>query len=228
VSEHHDEPIIAKILPAYAFVAEALDDIGHPDLFPEELALVRGAVRKRRNEFAVGRHLARRALSELGVSPRPILCGPNREPAWPDGIVGSITHCSRYCAAAVASADVIYAIGIDAEINDPLPEDVLRVVARRGERNWIASRTDRVYWDRILFSAKESVFKASFPVTRRWLEFDDMEVTFDPSSGKFNATILTEGPVVGGRALTHLEGRYLVSGSHLFTSVVLLRGPMSM
>src|SRR4029077_12401529 len=133
------------------------------DLFPEEAALVQSAVRKRRCEFAAGRYLARRALRGLGVPPRPILRGPNREPTWPDGVVGSITHCSGYCAATVASADVIEAIGIDAEVNDALPDDVLRIVMRNSERNWTGSRTDAIHWDRIVFSAKESVFKAWFP-----------------------------------------------------------------
>lgn len=202
-------------------VAEALEEIPDVDVFPEELALVRGAVRKRQSEFAVGRHLARRALSELGVPPGPILCGPNRDPIWPEGIVGSITHCSGYCAATVAAHDVINAIGIDAEINDALPADVLRIVARDSERNWIATRTDTIYWDRILFSAKESVFKAWFPITGRWLEFDDVEIAFDPAGATFDASVLTEPPIVGRRVISHLAGRYLVYESHLFTSVVL-------
>ena len=141
MSEHQTDAIIAKILPPAAIVAEAMDEISDLNLFPEEAALVQSAVRKRRCEFAAGRYLARRALRGLGVPPRPILRGPNREPTWPDGVVGSITHCSGYCAATVASTDVIEAIGIDAEINDALPEDVLRIVARNSER--IGSRAER-------------------------------------------------------------------------------------
>jgi 4'-phosphopantetheinyl transferase EntD len=76
----------------------------------------------------------------------------------------------------------------------------------------------------MLFSAKESVFKAWFPITRRWLKFDDVEIVFDPSAARFHAIVLTERPVVDGRVIDHFDGRYLVSGSHLFTSVVLFRG----
>ena len=73
-------------------------------LFPEEEALVAGAVTKRREEFAAGRNAARAALAGLGPPPCPLLRAGRRAPAWPQGIVGSITHCSGFCCAVVAPA----------------------------------------------------------------------------------------------------------------------------
>ena len=84
-------------------------------LWPEEAAAVQHAVEKRRREFAVGRMLARAALAAIGDPPSAIPTGNHREPVWPAGIVGSITHCAGYCAAAVARDAMVVALGIDAE-----------------------------------------------------------------------------------------------------------------
>lgn len=93
---------ILSLLPHGAAGAEAFADGWVADMLPSEEALVARAVDKRRREFATGRDCARRALSQLGWDEVPILAGPKREPLWPAGIVGSITHCPGYCAAIVA------------------------------------------------------------------------------------------------------------------------------
>ncbi|MGW7821409.1 4'-phosphopantetheinyl transferase family protein [Streptomyces puniciscabiei] len=71
-------------------------------LYPQETAHLRHALPKRRREFATARVCARRALQALGLPPAPIPPGSNGAPQWPAGVVGSITHRRRYCAAAVA------------------------------------------------------------------------------------------------------------------------------
>ncbi len=194
-----------------------------PDpLFPEEEYLVRRAVLKRRNEFALARTCARRALTNIGVAPCSILSTSDREPVWPQGIVGSITHCQSYAAAAVASNVQLRSLGIDAEINSPLPDGVLAVIASPAERSAVAQLTDAlpdhgVCWDRLLFSAKESVFKAWFPIAKRWLDFRDAEVTIDPVGGTFAAELLVDNPPTG----RWLNGRFGLSGSHLLSAVLL-------
>jgi 4'-phosphopantetheinyl transferase EntD len=130
-----------------------------------------------------------------------------------------MTHCAGYRAAAVASARAFAAIGIDAEPNQALPEGVLPQIARPAERACIARRAGSqakpaVHWDRLLFSAKESVFKAWYPVTRQELEFDEAEVTFDERGG-FEARLLVPGPVAGYR------GRWLARDGLLLTAIAL-------
>ena len=216
--------IISAILPPGAVGVDALGGIPDAQLFPEEAAVVERAVEKRRREFAAGRCLARRALECLGIPAMPILPGSNREPQWPEGVVGAITHCSGYCAAAVALSDSVAAIGIDAELNAALPDGVLRMVAREEEREWIHARTgDTISWDRLLFSAKESVYKAWFPLTHRWLDFDAVSVRFDPEAAIFHATLLTDGPIVDSRVIAGFDGRYLAHGPYLLTSVAVRR-----
>src|SRR5947207_7559339 len=112
--------MISSLVPAYVSVAEAYEPDWSEAALAEELALVGEAGDKRRREFAAGRACARLALERLGRSNGPVLRGSNREPVWPDGVVGSITHTAGYCAAAVTEASCVLGLGIDAEANQAL------------------------------------------------------------------------------------------------------------
>jgi len=214
--------MIGEILPAWVTVAEMFDDAPEDTLFPEEEPLIARAVEKRRREFITGRHCARTALARLGVPPGPILRGDRGAPQWPSGTIGSITHCSRYRAAAVATSASGITIGIDAEPDGPLPDGVLETVASPEEIAALDRLRDgnpRVSWDRILFSAKESVYKAWFPLTGRWLDFTEATVDVD-SSGRFTATLLISDPRMGTDRLT---GRWIVADGLLATAIALPR-----
>ena len=155
-----------------------------PALMPEERSFLARAVPARVLEFTIGRSCARAALARLGCSSVAIAVGDQREPIWPTGFIGSITHCQGHCAAAVArwdprAAPAIASLGLDAEPALPLPEDVARIVCSDGEREWIEQHCQEgLPWDRLVFSAKESVFKCIFPITHHFLDFNDVELTF--------------------------------------------------
>jgi 4'-phosphopantetheinyl transferase EntD len=173
------------------------------------------------------RRCAREALASLGVAPGPILPGPRREPVWPAGVVGSITHCTGYRGAAVARRGDLAALGIDAEPHAALPEGVLEAVTVPAERLRLAELTGRhpaVHWDRLLFSAKESVYKAWFPLTRRMLGFEEAELTFDVSAGSFAARLLVSGTRIDcAPPLTGFTGRWTVSDDFVLTAVTVDR-----
>jgi len=214
---------IAGILPAGVAVADWVGGGDPPPPLPAEAALVAGASPGRRRDLAVSRTCARQALAQLGLPPAPVLRGPDREPAWPGGVVGSLTHCAGYGAAAVAPAARFAAVGIDAEVRRPLPGGVLAKIALPPERAWIGARPAGCCWDRVLFSAKESVFKAWFPLTGAWLEFRDALVTFEPAAGTFSARLLVPGPLVDGRRVEVLAGRYAVANGLVVTAIALER-----
>jgi 4'-phosphopantetheinyl transferase EntD len=217
--------MIERILPAVVSCAEAFSDPPGSTLFPAEEALLARAVEHRRREFATARACARNALAALGVPPAPILRGDRGAPQWPPGFVGSITHCDGYRAAAVARAVDVLTIGVDAEPAGPLPDGVLNQVSLPAERTRLgelAAAVPGVCWDRVLFSAKESVYKAWFPLARRWLGFDEADVTIDPADGTFRARLLVEGPVVGGRPVTGFSGRWLAGDGLVLTTVTAL------
>ncbi|MGK5630396.1 4'-phosphopantetheinyl transferase family protein [Streptomyces sp. URMC 123] len=172
--------MLSELLPAGVVCAEAFEDTGEEELFPEERALVAAAVERRRREFATVRACARRALAGLGLPPVPVLPGVRNVPRWPAGVVGSMTHCDGYRAAALARADEVTAVGIDAEPDLPLPDGVLETIGLPRERAGLraAPLPGGVHGDRLLFSAKECVYKTWFPLMRSELDFTDAEITF--------------------------------------------------
>jgi 4'-phosphopantetheinyl transferase EntD len=214
--------LIEEILPAEVAAAEAFEDAADAVLYAEEQHAIDRAVDKRRREFATGRVCARRALARLGVPPAPIPPGARGAPQWPLGVVGSITHCAGYRAAAVARANDVATVGIDAEPHDALPAGVFGVIAtaeERGELATLARDAPGVCWDRVLFSAKEAVYKAWFPLTGRWLGFKDATITLH-RDGAFTARLLVAGPMLGGPApLSAFAGRWLVRDGLLATAI---------
>jgi 4'-phosphopantetheinyl transferase EntD len=216
--------VIADILPPAVASAETFGDISDAVLFPEEEAIIARAVDKRRREFTAARACARTALAKLGYQPAPILPGERGAPQWPAGVVGSITHCRGYRASAVARAEDVLALGIDAEPNDPVPDGVLDAVASTGEQAGLTALTvaaPGVCWDRLLFSAKEAVYKAWFPLTRRWLGFGDASVSFDPAHGTFTARLHVTGPALAGTPLDRFTGRWAARDGLIATAVAL-------
>lgn len=215
--------MIGRILPRQVCWAEAWwHDDPAADLFPEEQAVVARAVAKRRAEFATVRHCARDALRELGHPPMPLHPGDRGAPIWPPGIVGSMTHCDQYRSAAVARVDNVVTVGIDAEPCQPLPDGVLAIVSCAEERETLNELSNgEAAWDRVLFSAKESIYKAWFPLTHTFLEFQEAVLTVR-EDGTFTAQLLVDPPLVKGQRLSTFAGKWLVERGVVVTSVVVL------
>jgi 4'-phosphopantetheinyl transferase EntD len=214
--------VIEEILPAGVISVESRHDPADVPLFPEEERAVAMAVAKRRREFTTARMCARAALEQFGVPPAPILTGERGEPLWPEGMVGSITHCDGYRACAVARSSEVVTVGIDAERNAALPDGLVGDIARPEELPWLrrfAAQAPEVHWDRLLFSAKESVYKAWFPLAGRWLGFEDAVIAVDPRTGTFTAHLLVSGPPLGDGSLSGFSGRWLVREGIIATAI---------
>jgi len=198
-----------------------------PELAPmfEEEPLIARSVAKRRNEFITVRYCARLALGELGYPPVPILKGDKGEPCWPDGVVGSLTHCAGYRGAVVGRGTEVRSVGVDAEPHDVLPDGVLDAISLPEERSQLAALPASVYWDRILFCAKEATYKAWFPLTKRWLGFEDAHITFAVdglgTGGTFESVILIDGATLSGPPLKSLAGRWSVAQDLVLTAITL-------
>ena len=216
--------MIEEIVPKSAACAESFGGSPGTGLFPEEQTLVARATEKRRQEFTAGRECSRSALSALSVPAAPILRGYRGAPQWPDGIVGSIAHCAGYCAAAVARAQDLVTIGLDAEPDAPLPGGVLELISLPAERarlRELAAASPGTGWDRLLFCAKEAVYKAWFPLTGRWLGFADADITIDATERAFTARLQVPAPVINGSPLTSFNGRWRASDDLLLAAIAL-------
>jgi 4'-phosphopantetheinyl transferase EntD len=223
--------LVSSVLPAPGTsglaYSEVYDDPPGLTPLPEEEPLIAKSVAKRRNEFITVRHCARIALGELGLPPAPILKGDKGEPCWPDGVVGSLTHCTGYRGAVVGRTAEVRSVGIDAEPHDVLPNGVLGAISLPEERSEIPQKLPaRLHWDRILFCAKEATYKAWFPLTKRWLGFEDAHITFETDSpgsvtGSFVSRILIDPEALSGPPLTTLAGRWSVERGLVLTAIVL-------
>jgi 4'-phosphopantetheinyl transferase EntD len=189
-------------------------------LAPEEQAQVTGAVDKRLIEFRAGRVLARGALQRLRAPAGPLLAEGTRAPRWPDGIVGSITHTRRFCGVAVARASAaLAALGIDAEPDEPLRDELISRILTERERAYLKGRESRERGRiaRLFFCGKEALYKCQSPVTGRFLEFQEVELDLDLDGGRFGARYVGRAP---GLALDVVEGRFLRAGGLIFVGCV--------
>lgn len=216
--------VLRAILPAGVESDECFGDLPGGVLLPAEEDAVAHAVEGRRREFATVRCLARACLGRLGVPEAPIVSGAGGAPVWPRGVRGSITHCPGYAAVAVGSTQRIIGIGIDAEPDAPLPEEVLDLVATQAEQVRLRDAPvadEAPCWDRLLFSAKEAVFKTWYPLVGEWLEFDDAEILFEPELRTFRVELRRAGLAVRGSPVTRLHGRWARDRGILQTAVVI-------
>ena len=126
------------------------------------------------------------ALGLAGLPLAPILRGSRREPLFPAGATGSITHTGGYCAAVAASRDAVASIGIDAEANEPMTRRLLERIASADECRMVdeaSAALPGLHAARLLFSIKEAVYKAWYPLARVPLGFRDAELRLDVGAG---------------------------------------------
>ncbi|MQY14103.1 4'-phosphopantetheinyl transferase Svp [Streptomyces sp. RB5] len=207
--------MLTEIVPACVATVETTSEPADAPLHPAEAALVAHAVTKRRLEFASVRWCARQAMARLGLAPGPVLPGHRGVPQWAPGVVGSMTHCAGYRAAALAYGDDLAALGIDAEPNAPLPDGLLESIALPQELRWVRALTrtrPEVCWDRLLFSIKEAVYKTWFPLTGHELDFHDALVAVDPATGAFRAALLPDRATLPAGAPRGFAGRWAAAG----------------
>jgi 4'-phosphopantetheinyl transferase EntD len=214
---------LGTILPKCVETEERFGEATGGTLLPGEECAVATAVAGRRREYATVRCCARACLERLGHAPVAIPPGVGGAPVWPAGVRGSMTHCAGYSAAAVGPADQIAALGIDAEPDAPLPEGVLELISTRAEPECLArvvGKPDSPHWDRLLFSAKEAVYKAWFPLVGEWLDPQETEIFFTGQGDAFTAVLAREEMSVGGCQVTRLHGRWTRARGILIVAVV--------
>jgi 4'-phosphopantetheinyl transferase EntD len=212
--------LLQGLLDPLVATAEALIGAFPPTLPIEEEMAIRGAVVRRRREFAAGRSCARAAMQRFGLQGAPVPMGADRAPVWPDGVVGSISHCETRCVAAVAlKADGIRAIGVDIEAAAPLEEDLALEICTELERSWLASQaeSERGHLLRAIFSAKECTYKCQYPITGQLIGFDALGIDLDIENGTFTASFQKD--VLPYRMGDQLCGRIRIADSHIVTAM---------
>lgn len=204
--------IFSKLLPGPVRVAETRTELDDEPRFWQEDQYVADAVEARQQEFRTVRICARQALAEFGHGDHILVPDEHRAPVWPPNIVGSMTHAAGLRAAAVASTGDFSGIGIDAEPHQALPAEVVDVILLPEEQRLAArlqAEDPGIAWDKLMFSAKESVFKTWYPLARLWLDFLECEITVGHEPGAFTARILQASTEHNGVDLSLLRGKWM-------------------
>lgn len=208
--------MLTDLLPPGVVGVEGFGPAVPGPLVGDEAAAVARAVPARRAEYAAVRVCARDALERLGHGRPAVPSAPDRSPVWPAGVVGALTHCDGYRAAAVARADAWRGVGIDAEPLAPLPDGVADLVTTADERAALADLDPALYPERLVFCVKESVYKVWYPVVRAWLGFEDVRVRL--GDGTFAAHV--DRPGLG---VDVLHGRWTTGRGLVVTALALPR-----
>lgn len=171
--------IVSSLFPDAVVAAELRDSGDASLLLPEERRSLGRALPKRVKEFAAGRLCARRALAEFGLHDFPVCVARDRQPLWPQNLVGSITHTEGFCAAVVAERRRVLAIGIDCERVNHVNSEVRDLVCVPTESIWLASLrpNERTRVGALLFAAKEAFYKCQYPLVGQWMDFHDLHVS---------------------------------------------------
>lgn len=195
-------------------------------LFAEEARAVSSAVESRQKQYTAGRVLARQAWAELGVPPLALLNDEQRVPRWPEGVVGCITHTHGWCAAAVARAERVAALGVDVEAATQLNVDLWDRICRPEERAWLGAHPQPAagLLAKAVFSAKESIYKALYPQVRVFLDFQAMHIALAPGAeagtSRWHATLQVPwGPFAAGQRFE--PGWLSIDADWVLTGVVL-------
>ncbi len=216
-------PRLAALFAAPVVVARC-GGPGEPALLsPGERADVARAAPARLGEFAAGRLCARRALAEFGVADAELRVGGDRQPLWPAGFTGSITHTQGCCAAAVAQVGLTLGVGLDTEVVGRIGARLLPRIATAAELAWRESlgAAERPGGASLLFSAKEAFYKAQFAVTGERLGFHDVAISVPSrraAAGEFAVRPL-RALAIEQRAGAPFAGRFSFAGALVFAGI---------
>jgi 4'-phosphopantetheinyl transferase EntD len=162
--------------------------VGVEALTNNEGALVKNAGKKRIADFSTGRFCAKMAMETIGIFNAEILTGTGREPLWPQGIVGSISHSKKLVGAVVSPANKMHAVGLDIETMGNVKREMWDLLYTAPEQKFLSalSNEELELFTTLLFSLKESFYKFQYPITKLYLDFKDVEVHYINETFRLN------------------------------------------
>ncbi len=222
--EHRNIPLFSGICMQCQLMLDRYSDRVAAGLFEQPLPLDMSTwMNKRKAEYVAGRYLAKLALNQLQANSEVVKTGANREPIWPKGFVGAISHTAFTAICAVSSVEEHQRIGLDMELVMtekialelhssllvPQEYDLVRVGAQINTEVFTG-----------IFSAKESLYKALYPEVKRYFDFLDAAVTqIDLHNGWFDIQLvqsLTPELTAGQR----FRGQISITQNQVFTSII--------
>jgi enterobactin synthetase component D / holo-[acyl-carrier protein] synthase len=216
---------LAALFPQGA-VAAQLHGSGSPaDLTQVEKNSVRHCSGKRISDFSAGRACARLGLRELGIEGFSLLSAKDRQPVWPAGITGSVTHTDGYTAAVVIRQGRVRSVGVDSEAVGAVHEGLWPRVCTQTELESLRSfaSPERAVRAALIFTAKEAFYKSQFPLTAEWIGFQDVaiELQEEPGGGGVFVVAPQRALRLPRQAEQGLSGRFRRHGEFVTAGIAL-------
>ncbi len=176
------------------------------------------AVTKRKAEYLASRWLAQQTLTQLGMPDFVLRNAPDRSPVWPAAVQGSLSHTRSQVLLAVTREAMCVGVDIErhmaeetaCETADMLMQPAERALLKRLPLPFAQAAT-------LLFSLKESVYKALWPQLHQPMDFLQAELTaIDIAQG--SATLhLCQDFALGFNRATALHARIWLDETHVMT-----------
>ncbi len=217
-------PELAGLFPAGAVAAHLHGAALLKDLMPDEINSVSHCSEKRISDFSAGRACARLALKALGIEGFSLLSARDRQPIWPVGITGSITHTDGYTAAVVIRQGSVRCVGVDSELISSVHEGLWPRICTPAElaslRSAGAGSCERAA---LTFAAKEAFYKSQFPLTGEWVGFADVAIELEPvpDDGGVFVVIPQRQLLLQVRGAQRLVGRFRRHGEFVTAGIAL-------
>jgi len=214
--------LLDGLFPSAVLAAEATEEDFVGFLYPEEASFIGRAIPRRQREFAAGRSCARRLMKLMEVEAGPIPVGADRAPVWPEGIQGVISHSEDRCVVAVARTSEISMLGLDIEALGRFDRVMWEQVCTPAELAWLSTQpsASQPRLAALVFSAKECGYKAQFPQTRMFLDFQQGHVAIKADDGE-SGTFVVSYPdeVARGLPIPHPLGRWVLREGFVITAI---------
>ena len=187
---------------------------------------IKNSVIKRQAEYLAGRFSAFSALQKLGFVVDDIPTGKHRNPIWPQGVVASITHSDTIAICGAANSKNYKYLGIDIEnrLSSELVAEIKSTIINEQEETLLKNST-LSFADAftLVFSAKESLFKALYPSVRYYFDFTAAQVTDICEQNNSFTIILLQDLTPELTAGSEFSGYFTIDEANVLTIIVKAR-----
>jgi len=178
---------------------------------------------KRKNEYLCGRVLAQAVLNHHFGLDQPITSMHEHLPIWPTHVLGSISHSQNKLIVALSNNANYLGIDIEHWVTSEFARESAHLVLTASEfdswKSKAAEFFDFARYVSLIFSVKESLYKAVYPTAKQYIDF--LEASIVDINFENQTLTLTFLPEIQQRyqLLEHYDGGWTIEQDHIMTWV---------
>lgn len=135
-------------------------------------ARLQRAVSKRRAEYLASRFLVRSVMAQIGIPDFILTNAADRSPCWPAGIQASLSHSAGVVVLAVSQQRSSVGVDVEQQMSETTAHEIADLLMNQQEQQLLRSLPVTFSAAAtLLFSLKESVYKALWPQLHQPMDF---------------------------------------------------------